>query len=94
MPHDFIISLDFFFFHAKVEPCEPIEKVLWRVDRSNYVDYFVFSGGLSVDVTGVPPSITFMRGKLKFFLHTYLVKVHLSYCELEIEGTSLKYFEI
>ena len=56
-----------FFFHLKVEPCEPIEKVLWRVDRSNYVDYFVFSGGLSVDVTGVPPSITFMRGKLKFF---------------------------
>jgi len=48
---------------GKVEPCEPIEKVLWRVDRSNYVDYFVFSGGLSIDVTGVPPSITFMRGK-------------------------------
>ena len=47
---------------GKVEPCEPIEKVLWRVDR-NYVDYYVFSGGLAVDVTGVPPSITFMRGK-------------------------------
>ena len=60
-------KLLFLFFHPKVEPCEPIEKVLWRVDRSNYVDYFVFSGGLSVDVTGVPPSITFMRGKLKFF---------------------------
>jgi hypothetical protein len=50
------------FFCLQVEPCEPIEKVLWRVDRSNYVDYFVFSGGLSIDVTGVPPSITFMRG--------------------------------
>lgn len=48
---------------GKVEPCEAIEKVLWRVDRTNYVDYFVFSGGLANDVTGVPPSITFMKGK-------------------------------
>ena len=48
---------------GKIEPCEPIDKVIWRTDRSNYVDYFVFSGGLQRDVTGVPPSITFMRGK-------------------------------
>lgn len=48
---------------GKIEPCEAIESVLWRVDRSNYTDYFVFSGGLAVDVTGVPPSITIMKGK-------------------------------
>jgi syntaxin-binding protein 5 len=46
-----------------MEPCEAIEKVIWRLDRSNYTDYYVFSGGLPVDVTGVPPSITFMKGK-------------------------------
>lgn len=48
---------------GKVDPCEAIEKVLWRVDRNNYQDYYVFSGGLAMDVTGVPPSITIMKGK-------------------------------
>lgn len=46
----------------KMTPCGPIEKVLWRVNR-NGGDYFVFSGGLPTDVTGVTPSITIIQGK-------------------------------
>ena len=49
---------------GKIDPCEPIEKVIWRVDRTNYTDYYVFSGGLPIDlIMDQPPSITFMKGK-------------------------------
>ena len=46
-----------------MERCDPIDKVIWQVTRSGYEPYFVFSGGLPSDVTGVTPSITFMKGK-------------------------------
>ena len=44
--------------------CDPIEKVIWKVNRSsNYESYFVFSGGLPKDdVMGATPSITVMQG--------------------------------
>ncbi len=45
----------------KVERCDAIEKVLWRVNRSSGESYFVFSGGLPEDVTGSTPSITIMQ---------------------------------
>ena len=58
------------FFLGKIDPCEPIEKVIWRVDRTNYTDYYVFSGGLPVDVImGSPPSITFM--KVRVIIHQF-----------------------
>ena len=30
---------------GKMEPCDPIEKVIWGVSRSNYEPYFVFRYG-------------------------------------------------
>ena len=48
---------------AEKTPCDPIEKVIWRTNRSSGQDYFVFSGGLPVDVMGVTPSITLLQGK-------------------------------
>ena len=38
-------------------------KVIWRTNRSSGENYYVFSGGLPSDVTGVTPSITVMQGK-------------------------------
>jgi hypothetical protein len=38
-------------------------QVIWRTNRSSGENYYVFSGGLPVDVTGVTPSITVMQGK-------------------------------
>ncbi len=52
----------------KVCACDPIEKVLWRVSRSSGENYFIFSGGLPPDVTGVTPSITIMQGKASTLL--------------------------
>ena len=61
---------------GKLERCDPIEKVIWGVSRSTYEPYFVFSGGLPSDVTGVTPSITFMQGK-----NTTLLE--MEYCVLD-----------
>ena len=56
--------------------CDPIEKVFWGFNRSHGDSYFVFSGGLPSDVTGVTPSITFMQGK-----NTTLLE--MEYCVLD-----------
>lgn len=61
---------------SKMEPCDPIEKVVWRVARNSGDSYFVFSGGLPSDVTGVTPSITFMLGKSTTLLE-------MEYCVLD-----------
>jgi syntaxin-binding protein 5 len=61
---------------SKMEPCDPIDKVVWRVSRSSGEAYFVFSGGLPSDVTGVTPSITFMQGKSTTLLE-------MEYCVLD-----------
>ena len=64
------------FFLGKIDPCEPIEKVIWRVDRTNYTDYYVFSGGLPVDVImGSPPSITFMKVSYQFHEFFFLFQI-------------------
>jgi len=61
---------------GKMERCDPIEKVFWGVSRSSYEPYFVFSGGLPADVTGVTPSITYMQGKTTTLLE-------MEYCVLD-----------
>ena len=65
----------------KKERCDPIDKVVWGVSRSSYEPYFVFSGGLPSDVTGVTPSITFMQGK-----NTTLLE--MEYCVLDFVVTA------
>ena len=56
--------------------CDPIEKVFWGFNRSQGDSFFIFSGGLQADVTGVTPSITYMQGK-----NTTLLE--MEYCVLD-----------
>eukprot|EP00096_Caligus_rogercresseyi_P000369 TRINITY_DN10792_c0_g1_i1.p1 TRINITY_DN10792_c0_g1~~TRINITY_DN10792_c0_g1_i1.p1 ORF type:complete len:1161 (-),score=436.59 TRINITY_DN10792_c0_g1_i1:114-3596(-) len=60
---------------GKMSPCDPIEKVIWCVRRSSE-PYFVFSGGLPSDITGVTPSVTLLQGKSSTLLE-------MEYCVLD-----------
>jgi len=61
---------------SKMEQCDPIKKVVWGVGRNSGDSYFVLSGRLPTDVTGVTPSITFMQGKSTTLLE-------MEYCVLD-----------
>ncbi|XP_040574021.2 syntaxin-binding protein 5 isoform X1 [Lepeophtheirus salmonis] len=61
---------------GKMCPCDPIDKVYWRVRRSTSESYFVFSGGLPSDVTGVTPSVTVLQGKTTTLLE-------MEYCVID-----------